>query len=72
MTYMLDEAIKRTRTLSDAEQDAIAALIFAELEEERLWDEAFDRSPETLSQFAREALDEHRSGKTLPLDPDRM
>jgi hypothetical protein len=72
MTYMLDQAILAARTLPDAEQDAIAASILAEIEDERRWTETFERSPEFLAELAREALAEHRAGRTLPLDPDEM
>lgn len=43
-----------------------------EIGDEQRWTEAFARSPDTLSEFARDALAEHRAGRTLPLDPDRM
>ncbi|HEX6039590.1 hypothetical protein [Longimicrobium sp.] len=72
MTYMLDQAILAAQALPDAEQDAIAAAILAEIQDEHRWAEAFERSPETLAELAREALEEHRAGRTLPLDPDRM
>jgi hypothetical protein len=72
MTYMLDQAIFAAKALPEAEQDAIAATILAEIEDEHRWTEAFERSPEVLAELAVEALVEHRAGRTLPLDPDRM
>lgn len=72
MTYMLDEAIRAVKALPDSEQDAIAASILSEIEDERRWAESFARSPDVLSELAREALEEHRAGRTLPLDPDSM
>ena len=72
MTYMLDQAIFAAKSLPDAEQDALAATILTEIEDERLWAEVFERSPEVLAELAAEALAEHRAGHTLPLDPDRM
>ena len=38
MTKLLEQAIAQVKQLPDPEQDAIAALILEELEEERLWD----------------------------------
>jgi hypothetical protein len=72
MTYMLDQAILAAKALPDAEQDALAASILAEIEDERRWTETFERSPEVLAELAREALAEHRAGRTLPLEPDEM
>jgi hypothetical protein len=72
MTYMLDEAIRAAKALPEAEQDAIAASILADIEDERRWAESFARSPELLAELAVEALAEHREGRTLPLDPERM
>jgi hypothetical protein len=72
MTYMLDQAIFAAKALPEAEQDAIAASILAEIEDEHRWTQSFERSPQALSDMAREALAEHRAGRTLPLDPDEM
>jgi hypothetical protein len=72
MTEMLEEAIRAAKTLSDPEQDAIAASILAEIEDERRWAESFARSPDALARLAREALGEHRAERTLPLDPEAM
>lgn len=72
MTHMLEEAFRVANALPESEQDAIAATILAEIEDEQQWAEAFAKSPQTLAELAREALAEHRSGRTLPLDPDRM
>jgi hypothetical protein len=69
---MLEKAIRVAKTLPESEQDAIAATILAEIEDEQRWTEAFEKSPDTLSELAREALAEHRAGRTLPLDADRM
>jgi hypothetical protein len=53
-------------------QDAIAALILEELEEERRWDESFARSPDLLARLAAEAMDEYRAGKTQELNPETL
>ena len=51
-------------------QDAIAALILAELESQQRWDESFAHSQDALAVLAEEALAEHRAGRSEPLDPD--
>lgn len=72
MTKLLEKAIQETQKLSEAEQDSIAAIILEELEGEKLWDEKFAASHDVLRKMAAEALEEHRAGKTLPLDPDDL
>ncbi len=72
MTRLLEEAFRKASELSEAEQDALAASILAELEDERRWSEAFANSQDLLAELAAEAREEFRAGLTLPLDPDRM
>ncbi len=40
-----------------------------ELESEKRWDEAFEKSPDVLEALANEALAEYQSGRTQELDP---
>jgi len=72
MTERLEQAIAQLKTLSTAQQDAIASLILAELEEEQRWDDSFARSPNLLAKLAAEAMAEHRLGKTQELDPETL
>ncbi len=72
MTERLEQAIAQLKTLSTAQQDAIATLILAELEEEQRWDDSFARSPNLLAKLAAEAMAEHRLGKTQELDQDTL
>ena len=72
MTELLEQAIAKLKNLPANEQDAIAAMILAELEDERHWDEAFARSPDVLAKLAAEAMVEYRVGKTQELDPDTL
>ncbi len=43
MTQLLERAIAQLKTRSVDEQDAIAAIILEELEDDRRWDESPDR-----------------------------
>ncbi|NCS76859.1 MAG: hypothetical protein GPJ17_06315 [Microcystis aeruginosa K13-07] len=72
MTERLEQAIAQLKTLSTDQQDAIATLILAELEEEQRWDDSFARSPNLLAKLAAEAMAEHRSGKTQELDLETL
>ncbi|BAZ15274.1 hypothetical protein NIES4071_71460 [Calothrix sp. NIES-4071] len=72
MTELLEQAIAKLKTLPSNEQDAIATMILEELEDERLWDEAFSRSKDKLALLAAAAVAEYHAGKTEELDPDTL
>ena len=73
MGKLLERAIEEAQKLSEDEQEAIGAWLLAEIESERRWDELFSRPPsEALKKLGDEALQDHRSGRTTPLDPDRL
>jgi len=72
MTQLLEQALQQVRLLPETEQDAIATVILDELESEQRWHGAFAGSQEQLASLAREALAEHRAGKTRELDPDAL
>jgi hypothetical protein len=72
MTELLKRALTELAKLPEQNQDAIAALILEELEDERRWDESFARSADQLAALAREAREERRRGETQPLDPDEF
>jgi hypothetical protein len=68
MTELLEKAIARLKTLPPSEQDAIAAMILEEMEDEIRWDTQFTCSQDTLAQLAAEAMTEYRAGETQELD----
>jgi len=72
MSEMLEQAFEKARRLSAAEQDAIAAIILDEMEDEAHWEGAFSRSQESLARLASEAMEEDRRGETKDLDPDSL
>jgi len=72
MTELLEQAIARLKTLLSDEQNAIAAMILGELEDDQRWDESFARSPDLLANLAAEAMAEYRAGKTQELDPEAL
>jgi hypothetical protein len=63
MTRLLEQAFQKASALSESEQDALAAVLLAELEDEQRWDEAFSGSQDLLAQMAAEARAEYRSGR---------
>jgi hypothetical protein len=72
MTELLEKAIAQVQQLPETEQDAIAALILEELEDEQRWDEMFARSPDVLARLAAEAEEENLANLTQELDPDKL
>ena len=72
MTKALEEAFKQAAKLPEAEQDALAEAIRAEIEAEKDWDESFRSSLDVLERLADEAIADHRAGRTRSVDPDKM
>jgi hypothetical protein len=72
VTRLLEEAFQKASKLSEAEQNALAASILADLDDERCWNEVFAASQDLLAELAAEAREESHAGRTVPLDPDRM
>ena len=72
MTRLLEKAFEKASELPEGEQDDFAAFILEELQAERRWSQALQRSQNALAQLAQEALDEHRSGASEKLNTDRL
>ena len=72
MSDLLDRAVQKARSLPDAEQNVIAAIILEELEDEAQWKRAFSKSQDALANLAAEAMEEDRKGETKELDPDLL
>jgi hypothetical protein len=72
MTNLLQQAFKKASQLPPNEQDAFGAWMLEEFRLEQRWQELFARSQDMLAKMADEALEEHKAGKTLPLDPDTL
>ena len=72
MSKLLERAIEEAHKLPESDQEAIGALLLAEIESERRWDELFARPSAAIEQMAQEALEDHLSGRTIPLNPDEL
>jgi hypothetical protein len=72
MTNSLQQVIDEVSLLPVEEQETFAAWMLIELRSEQRWNELFARSQDMLARMAEEALAEHRAGKTLPLDPEKL
>ncbi len=72
MTKLLEKAFEEASKLPAKDQDSLARALLEELASERRWDELFDSSPDLLEELSKEALEEHRAGRTKVLDPDKL
>jgi hypothetical protein len=69
-THSFERAIAEAATLPPEDQDVLAALLLAEIDDVRGWEEHFadPRSPDLLKRLAAEALTEDEAGLTEPLE----
>ena len=72
MATLLDRAMSEISKLPKRERDRIARWLLEEIASEKRWDEVLDGSSADLDRLAAEALDEHRRGRSKPLDPRRL
>ncbi len=72
MTQLLEKVIAKVQQLPSEDQDAVAQLILDELEDEQRWDEAFARSPTTLSRLAAKVREDINAGKIKSLGMDEV
>jgi hypothetical protein len=68
MTELLKKAFEAASKFPPETQDAIAARLLLELEDEARWDSAFAGSQDQLAAMASEALTEHKAGLARPMD----
>lgn len=71
MTTSLQRAFDEAAKLSEPEQEVLAARLLAELAREDDFDRSIAQSSDKLASLARDAIAEHRAGKTEALDPER-
>jgi len=67
MTQLMDQALREVAKLPATEQDALAAILLAELVSEQRWSKSFESSQDLLAGLAADALAEYAAGKTRPL-----
>ena len=68
MTELLEKAFNEASKLPSAMQNLIAQKLLKDIEAEEKWDETFAETQDELSQLADEALEDHKKGKTKPIE----
>ena len=71
MTKALQDAFREAEKLPELLQDQLAAAIRAEIDAELAWGTRLSGSADRLAGLGDEALEEHRSGRTRPIERDR-
>jgi len=72
MSKLLAQAIEEAQKLPESEQDWIGAVLLAEMQSERRWDELLAEPSAVMERMADEVLADYRAGRTEPLDPDDL
>jgi hypothetical protein len=72
MTQLLQQAIEELHKLPATDQDAMAALILAEIADEQRWDAAFAGSHDELSQLVKKVRDDIQAGRVHDLGFDEL
>ena len=72
MTPLLEKVLGEVYKLPPEEQDAIAALILEELEDERRWNEAFAKSQDRLAQLAHKVRADIKAGRIKKMEIDEL
>jgi hypothetical protein len=72
MTQLLEQAVTELRNRSESEQDAIAALILEELEDERRWHESFAATQDQLSRIATKVRQDIAAGRVADRGIDEL
>jgi predicted DNA-binding ribbon-helix-helix protein len=72
MTQLLQQAIAELHKLPESEQDTIAALILAEIDDERHWDAQFASTQRELAQLVAKVRDDIRTGRVRDMGIDEL
>ena len=69
---MLQQAIERLSQVPEDRQDALAALLLHELDEDERWSQSTAANQDKLRGLVEDVLAADRRGECKPLDPDKL
>jgi predicted amidophosphoribosyltransferase len=72
MTSLLAQALSQVQKLSDAEQDAIAAVILAEIADDDCWEKEFAQSQDQLTRLAEKVKADISAGRVVAKGIDEL
>ncbi len=68
MTQLLEKVLTEVYKLPPEQQDAIATIIFEELEDERRWEKSFAESQDQLAQLAEKVRTDIKAGRVKKME----
>jgi len=72
MSRLLEKALAEVRKLPETDQDAIASIILAEMEDDARWDEAFANSQGALETLAAKTRADIQAGRVKITEMDQL
>ena len=72
MTTLLEKVLAEVAQLAPEAQDAIAALILEELEDEQRWDTTFAATQPQLAKLAEKVREDIRAGRVRKMEFDAL
>ncbi len=72
MTQLLERVLTEVYKLPPEQQDAIATIIFEELEDERRWEKSFAESQDQLAQLAQKVHADIKAGRVKKMGIDEL
>jgi len=72
MTQLLEKALTEVYKLPPEKQNAIAAVILEELEDEQRWDAAFAASQDKLAKLAQKVRKDIKAGRVKKMGFDEL
>ena len=72
MTQLLEKVLTEVYKLPPEQQDAIATIIFEELEDERRWEKSFAESQDQLAQLAQKVRADIKAGRVKKMGIDEL
>ena len=72
MTKLLKQAFKKASELPSDLQDEIARELLEDMAGEQKWDKTLEESQDVLDSLARDALKQHKAGRTKQMGPEEL
>jgi len=72
MTKLLKQAFEKASELPANLQDELARELLQDMQAEQKWDETFVESQDVLDSLAKDALKQHKNGRTKRMEPDEL
>jgi len=72
MTKLLKQAFEKASQLPGNLQDELARELLQDMQAEQKWDETLVESQDILNSLAKDALKQHKTGRTKLMGPDEL